>query len=70
MTTTSASGGGGSDGKQQASTNMGEGKRQYYGDGRPPTFTLRKVGIGAGTKDFYKHPNIVRLMLGDDIVTK
>lgn len=36
--------------------------------GRPPSFTLRAVGIGAGTKDFVKHPNIVRLMLGDTIV--
>ena len=38
--------------------------------GRPPSFTLRKVGIGAGTKDFEKHPNVVRLMLGDTIVPK
>ena len=38
--------------------------------GRPPAFTIRKVGIGAGTKDFEKHPNILRLLLGDDIVTK
>lgn len=36
-------------------------------DGRPPPFTLRKVGIGAGTKDFEKHPNIVRLLLGDAV---
>ena len=38
--------------------------------GRPPSFTIRKVGIGAGTKDFEKHPNILRLLLGDTIVTK
>ena len=31
---------------------------------RPPRFTLRQVGIGAGTKDFENHPNILRLMLG------
>ena len=37
--------------------------------GRPPNFTIRKIGIGAGTKDFEKHPNILRLLLGDDIVT-
>ncbi|KAL3933386.1 MAG: hypothetical protein SGBAC_010423 [Bacillariaceae sp.] len=33
--------------------------------GRPPdNFTLDHVGIGAGTKNFDKHPNILRLMLG------
>ena len=36
--------------------------------GRPPRFTIRKVGVGAGTKDFKDHPNIMRLMLGDSIV--
>lgn len=35
--------------------------------GRPPLFTLRNVGVGAGTKDFHKHPNILRLMLGDNV---
>ena len=34
--------------------------------GRPPPFTPRAVGIGAGTKDFEKHANILRLVLGDD----
>ncbi len=38
--------------------------------GRPPAFTIRKIGIGAGTKDFEKHPNILRLLIGDDVVTK
>eukprot|EP00536_Pseudo-nitzschia_multiseries_P003141 jgi/Psemu1/185187/e_gw1.47.121.1 len=38
--------------------------------GRPPAFTPRAVGIGAGTKDFEKHPNIVRLLIGDDVVGK
>eukprot|EP00957_Ditylum_brightwellii_P050236 3809757-Ditylum_brightwellii.AAC.1 len=38
------------------------------GDGRAPHFTPRAVGIGAGTKDFVKHPNILRLILGDAIV--
>jgi pyridinium-3,5-bisthiocarboxylic acid mononucleotide nickel chelatase len=33
---------------------------------RPPRFMLRRVGIGAGTKDFAQHPNIVRLLIGDD----
>jgi pyridinium-3,5-bisthiocarboxylic acid mononucleotide nickel chelatase len=33
--------------------------------GRPPRFTLRKLGIGAGSKDFVNHPNILRLLLGD-----
>ncbi|KAL7566949.1 hypothetical protein ACA910_019883 [Epithemia clementina (nom. ined.)] len=35
---------------------------------RPPQFTLRKVGVGAGTKDFGNHPNILRLLLGDAMV--
>lgn len=38
--------------------------------GRPPTFTIRRIGHGAGTKDFEGHPNIVRLILGDDLETK
>jgi uncharacterized protein (DUF111 family) len=36
--------------------------------GRAPCFTIRKVGIGAGTKDFVKHPNILRLLVGDQVV--
>jgi uncharacterized protein (DUF111 family) len=36
----------------------------------PPNFTVRKIGIGAGTKDFQKHPNILRLLLGDSIERK
>lgn len=36
--------------------------------GRPPPFTIRAIGHGAGTKDFVKHPNIVRLVLGDTVV--
>jgi uncharacterized protein (DUF111 family) len=35
--------------------------------GRPPSFCIRKVGIGAGTKDFEKHPNILRVMIGDQV---
>jgi len=35
--------------------------------GKPPSFTLRQVGVGAGTKNFHKHPNILRLMLGDNV---
>mmetsp|Transcript_62141 Transcript_62141/g.72670 ORF Transcript_62141/g.72670 Transcript_62141/m.72670 type:complete len:689 (-) Transcript_62141:16-2082(-) len=31
----------------------------------PPTFVIQSIGIGAGTKDFVKHPNILRLMLGE-----
>ena len=38
--------------------------------GRPPSFTIRKIGIGAGTKDFRRHPNILRLLIGDDVVTR
>lgn len=36
--------------------------------GRAPNFTPRAIGIGAGTKDFVKHPNVIRLILGDSIV--
>jgi uncharacterized protein (DUF111 family) len=36
--------------------------------GKPPIFTLRGIGVGAGTKDFRKHPNILRLLLGDDLI--
>lgn len=36
-------------------------------DGRPPRFTIRKIGVGAGTKDFSDHPNIIRLILGDNL---
>jgi hypothetical protein len=38
--------------------------------GRPPNFTVRSIGIGAGTKDFEKHPNIIRLIIGDNVVSK
>ena len=34
---------------------------------RPPNFTIRKIGIGAGTKDFLNHPNILRIVLGDTV---
>ena len=36
-------------------------------DGRAPNMTLGKVGIGAGTKDFAKHPNIMRLLIGEKV---
>ena len=38
--------------------------------GRPPSFTIRRIGHGAGTKDFERHPNILRLMLGDCLVVE
>ena len=36
--------------------------------GRPPAFTPRFVGIGGGTKDFVKHPNIIRVIVGEDAI--
>ena len=39
-------------------------------DGRSPNMTLSKVGIGAGTKDFVNHPNIIRLLIGEKIENK
>lgn len=36
---------------------------------RPPRFTLQRIGLGAGTKDFQGHPNIMRLFLGDNVLT-
>lgn len=38
--------------------------------GRPPSFTIRKIGHGAGTRDFERHPNIIRLLLGDNVEMK
>ena len=35
--------------------------------GRPPNFTPRGIGVGAGTKDFVKHPNVIRIFLGSDV---
>lgn len=40
----------------------------FPSNGKPPCFTIRFVGHGAGSKDFKKHPNIVRLLLGDSVV--
>lgn len=40
------------------------------GSGSPPVFTLRRIGVGAGTKDFDNHPNIVRVLLGDQVVSE
>jgi uncharacterized protein (DUF111 family) len=31
-------------------------------------FTLRRVGVGAGTKYFHKHPHFLRLLLGDTLI--
>ena len=36
--------------------------------GRPPAMTPRAVGLGAGTKDFIKHPNVIRLIIGDEAI--
>lgn len=34
----------------------------------PPRMTLRHVGMGAGTKDFHNHANILRLLIGNGMV--
>lgn len=44
------------------------GKKGTVRMGRPPNFTPRAVGLGAGTKDFIKHPNVIRLILGDEVM--
>lgn len=53
-----------------SSSSAGQNKSTYWQSkelvGRPPCFTPRAVGIGAGTKDFEKHANILRLVLGDE----
>jgi pyridinium-3,5-bisthiocarboxylic acid mononucleotide nickel chelatase len=36
--------------------------------GVPPQFTIRRVGTGAGTKNFAQHANIVRVLIGDNVV--
>jgi len=33
-----------------------------------PNFTPRGIGVGAGTKDFVKFPNVLRIIVGDTIV--
>jgi uncharacterized protein (DUF111 family) len=38
--------------------------------GRPPCMTLCLLGIGAGTKDFAKHPNILRVLIGESVLSK
>jgi uncharacterized protein (DUF111 family) len=36
--------------------------------GKPPLFTLCGIGVGAGTVDFRKHPNVLRSLLGDALI--
>jgi pyridinium-3,5-bisthiocarboxylic acid mononucleotide nickel chelatase len=33
--------------------------------GESPPLTLRKIGVGAGTKDFESHPNVMRMLIGE-----
>ena len=33
-----------------------------------PNFTPRAIGVGAGTKDFDKFPNVLRIIIGDSVV--
>ena len=47
-----------------------QGKRGDYWQpkviaGRPPSMVPIAVGLGAGSKDFERHPNVLRLILGD-----
>ena len=42
--------------------------QQSSSSGRAPCFTIQHVGIGAGTKDFCKHPNVLRVLIGNQIV--
>ena len=51
-----------------SSTDNAEGGTPSFVDvvGPPPDgFTLRSVGVGAGSKDFVKHPNILRILIGE-----
>ena len=34
------------------------------GSAPPPGFVVRRVGIGAGTREYAKHPNVMRLLVG------
>lgn len=38
--------------------------------GRAPAFTPTSVGIGAGTKDFVKFPNVLRLIIGEEMLNE
>lgn len=37
------------------------------GHGVMPRMVLRKIGYGAGTKDFPEHPNLLRVCIGDPV---
>jgi hypothetical protein len=40
-------------------------KSAYQGGPPPEGFCIHSVGVGAGTKDFSSHPNILRAMIGE-----
>lgn len=46
----------------------GEGETGSANAGTFPNFIPRVVGVGAGTKDFDKFPNVLRIILGDKIL--
>ena len=53
------------EGQKLTSSNTAASKIIRQGVLPPPGFRLTSVGVGAGTKDFPKHPNILRILIGE-----